>query len=435
MHGVPLNAWNSAAGGTLNPSRRMNRNTKNFTEAKIRRFYTIASTLYALSIAGPAILTSAGNRFGFMHTSFETALSIYLPLGLLLGLMVLPWMPGREIHLVRWPTILFCYISTFWLINYCFEVYISPDSPVLLSDFDSKRIWLFVSGFMFPSIIGIAVSRKPVLFIQCFFPPMILISAISSLAYLTNYDSFQSLARLLGEQGLLPGIIASWGGSACLSLLLFREKNKRYSSFWVLGLLIVFQYFTVILSGTRMAMISFAVCIIVFGFMAFANKNIMRYIALVLIIVVASIELMDVFVPAATVDRILSLQESGPDIRRNLVGTVLRMISDNPLGKVVGYENSPLGMDYCHNTILQMIAEAGLQIVPALIVMFRLISRNVLTYLKNPYYQGLSILGMNIFMQSCSSGSAYNPQLVWFLLFFMASLKPIQTKGTRKELE
>jgi hypothetical protein len=404
----------------------MNRDANTFIETEIRRFYTITSALYALSVVGPAILTSAGARFGFMFTSFDTALSMYVPLGLLLVLMTFPGMPGREIHFVRWPTILFCCISAAWLMNYLVEML--SDSSTLLNDYDNKRIWFFIYGFMFPGIIGIAMSRNPIHFMRCFFPSIIFVSAVSSLTYLANYDSLQLFARLLEDQALLPGIIASWGASACLALLVFREKTKSRYSWYVLGSLFILQYSTVIISGTRMAIITFSACMIMFGFIAFKSKAMIIYATMVLAIVAASIEFMEVFVSAATMSRLMSLQESGSSIRGELVGTILRMISENPLGKIMGYQDSPLGMDYSHNTILQMIAEAGLQVVPALILVFWLVSRNVRACRKNPYYQGMFILGINVSLQSCSSGSAYNPFL-WFLIFFMASVEPMQAKG------
>jgi hypothetical protein len=224
--------------------------------------------------------------------------------------------------------------------------------------------------------------------------------------------------------GLVAGIMASFGSSACLSMLIL-EKNKKNPSKLVsltMVVMIFIHFFSIILSGTRAAIIGFAVSLILYLAMAKQKKVKILLLFILFILSFFLYDFIDLLVPHETINRLGMFYDQGIEIRIRLLKGVAQIISENPLGKVTGYENSILGMAYSHNAIIQLIAEAGVLSIPALAAIFIISLKNTLALRQVVEIKAFFILFANVFMQSFSSGSAYNP-LLWFWLFFCASLQ------------
>ena len=382
--------------------------------------YALASTLFILSFSFPIIMLIGGRFLGLHHSSIHTALAMFLPLIALMPLIVgsiILQKQKRKIYLI---ILIIFGITICWLANYFWE-----SSFLQTSGFDKKRIWFFIHGFLFPGLIGAIVSRKSIGLIQKFIPGIVIVTGISSLLYIMSYDFNLNFVRLLGEMGLSAGIMASLGASACLSLLILQQNEKTTSSMLVsfgMIFLILLHCFAIIISGTRAAIVTFTISLMLYFTLSNRKKVIILFLFIVMVIALFFYDFINYLVPQATINRLATFYDYGIEIRLRLLNAITQIIYENPLGKVTGYEDSILGMAYSHNAIIQLIAEAGIASIPALVAICIIGLKNAFAFRKVVHIRALIILSGNVFIQSFSSGGAYN-SLLWFLLFFFASLQ------------
>jgi hypothetical protein len=219
--------------------------------------------------------------------------------------------------------------------------------------------------------------------------------------------------------------LASIGASACLSLLIIKQNeiansNKLISSSMLL--LIALHCFAIVLSGTRAAIVTFALSLILFFTISNRKKVIFFSLFIVIFLSFFLYESINSVIPEATVNRLSTFYEYGIEIRIRLLKGITQIIAENPLGKVTGYERSILGMAYSHNAILQMIAEAGMFSIPVLAAICIIGLKNAFAFRRVVQIKALIIISVNVLIQSLSAGGAYN-SFLWFLLFFFASLQ------------
>jgi hypothetical protein len=232
--------------------------------------------------------------------------------------------------------------------------------------------------------------------------------------------------------GLVAGIKASLGASACLSMIVLeKQKKPKFSKLILLCLIfmILLHCFAIIISGTRAAIVSSGISLVLFFLMS-KRKGVV--ISIVIVLSVFLYNYLNYLVPQATINRLGMFYDQGIEIRIRLLKAIVHIIIENPLGRITGYEDSVLGMSYSHNAIIQLIAEAGILSIPVLVVICLICLNNALAYHRVVQIRALIILSVNVFVQSLSSGSAYNP-LLWFLIFFFAALQfPRKTSYSRE---
>jgi hypothetical protein len=382
--------------------------------------YTIASALFILSFSFPVILPIGGRLLGLHHSSIHTALAMFLPLIALMPLIGGTIILQRQKRSLYLMILLLFSITICWFANFLWEI-----QHFQISEFDQKRIWFFIHGFLFPGLIGAIVSRRPIGFIQIFVPALVIMTAFSSLLYVMSYDFNLNFVRLLGEIGLGAAILASLGASACLSILILKQYGRK-NSYKIISssmlILIALHCFAIVLSGTRAAIVTFALSLILFFTISNRKKVIVFSLFIVIFLSFFLYESINLVVPEATINRLYTFYEYGIEIRIKLLKGITQIITENPLGKVTGYEDSILGMAYSHNAIVQLIAEAGMFSIPALAAICIIGLKNAFAFRRVLHIKAFIIISANVLIQSLSAGGAYN-SLLWFLLFFFASLR------------
>lgn len=381
-----------------------------------------AAALIALSSCIVVITGALSELFHFRYSSLHTAMSMYLPLLAALGILLVSTNEVRGRFPGTGSLAALSFLCGCWLVNYLLEITLSshPDP----SDFDRKRIWFFVHGVLLSGLLGILASRKAGRFIRPFPGSFCIASTTASLLYLLSYRPSEAFTRLLGERALGAGTTAALGVASCLSLLLLEiEGSRRFSRLLVSALIaaIVVHVGAVVLSATRGAALCCLASVAVFAWMIRRSKCLLFLIVFLIFFSYGMVSLAGTYVPEAALNR-LTMTEYGFDLRYELNATVLDMIAKYPGGRIFGYEKTGLRMDYAHNAVLQYVAEAGLQSLPALAVLFCVVISNLTSHRTELNVRALTLFGLPVFLESCSGGSAYN-FLLWFLLFFAFSLR------------
>ncbi len=364
--------------------------------------------------------------FHFTLNSQITAISIYLPLIISLFLAVIRPILQKSLLLSLSSLLLLFYICFIWYFRYLYEYILFPNT-IPFSDYDLKRIWFFTPGVLLSGLIGILYAQKTVYYLKYFLVALACISTLSSILYVSTYDSQTIIVRLNDESGLVSGILGGFGIAVVLSLLLIRKNdNKQFQYFKnVIAMLSIgIHSAAILLSGTRAALLVAIISIIIYFGRELNKRNVISmilFIALLIFLTYNGNKVIKTFLPIAAIDRIMGM-ETGVLLRSNLYIAIVKEIIENPFGKIHGYYDV-LGMDYSHNTIFQYIAEAGILLsMPGLVIIIYLILRKVLLFRKNLYLKTIGLVGFAVFIQSCSSGSGYDP-IVWFIIFYIISFK------------
>ncbi|MGE5293711.1 MAG: O-antigen ligase family protein [Solirubrobacterales bacterium] len=392
-----------------------------------------AAALIALACCIGAITSSLSELLHFRFSSLHTAMSMYLPVLAALGILLASAARtrGRLPQARSWVILVF--FCGFWLVNYLFESVSLSQSN--LSDFDRKRMWFFVQAVLLSGLLGTLAARRGEGFIRPFLGSLCLVSAMASVLYLLNYRPNATFTRLLGERALGSAMVASFGLASCLAMLLLgSEGDNRLSrsTFAMLIAAIVVNVAAVVLSATRGAALCCLASAAAFMWMMRRSKTLLFLIAALAVISYGMVHLARIYVPKATWNRLM-MQQYGFNLRYELSSTILDMIASYPGGKIFGYDRTNLGMDYSHNAILQYIAEAGLQSLPALTVLFCIAIWNLISHRADLHVRAMALLGLPVLIESCSGGSAYN-FLLWFLLFFTFSLRQERRCVSEEEL-
>ncbi len=381
-----------------------------------------AAALIALSCCTVVITGSLSELFHFQFSSLHTAMLMYLPVLAVLGILL----PSTTEIRGRFPEargfVLLAFLCGCWLVNYLLEI--TSSSCLDLSNYDRKRMWFFVHGVLLSGLLGILAARRAGRFIRPFLGFFCIASTTASLLYLLSYRPDATFTRLLGEKALGVGMTAAFGMASCFALLLLQvEGSSRFSRSAVLALIaaIIVDLAAVVLSATRGAALCCLASATVFVWMMRRSRFLPFLIVFLALFSYGMVGLVRTYVPEAALNR-LTMGEYGFGLRYELSGAVLDMIAEHPGGRIFGYEKTGLGMDYSHNAVLQYIAEAGLQSLPALTVLFCVAIWNLTSYRAELHVRAMTLFGLPVLLESCSGGSAYN-FLLWFLLFFAFSLK------------
>jgi len=385
--------------------------------------YDVAVEALALSFCIGAINVSLSDLFHFQLSSLHTAASMYLPLLLSLGiLLALNYQMGAPLLDAR-GLILLGFLCGFWLINYFSEVGRMPSAS--LSEYDGKRLWLFVQGVLLSSLIGLHVPRDTGRFTRCFLTSFGILSTMSSLLYLLTYRSAGTFVRLLGERALGVGLVACFGAASCLALLFLHiVGSRRLSGRLRVALVgaISIHAVAIAMSATRGAALSAMASMILFVWMTRRSKAVLPILAFLILSFIGVIVFAKTYMPEATMRR-LTMRQHGADLRYELTITMLDLIIERPSGRVFGYGNTRLSMEYSHNAVLQYIGEAGLlQTAPVMLLLLYGAVRNLIRHRADVYVQALGLFGLPILIESCSAGSAYESRF-WFLVFFISCLR------------
>lgn len=385
--------------------------------------YEAAVTALVLSFCTSALNSSLSELLHFQYSSLYTAASIYLPVLLSLGIFLAVNRKMGAPLLDAKGVILLLFLCGFWLINYFHEISHVPSSS--LSDYDRKRIWFFVHGVLLSGLVGLHAPKDPGRFIRCFLTSFCIISTMTSLSYILTYRVGENFTRLLGERALGAGLVACFGVGSCLSLLFLHMAGSRRPSGRLLVALVgalLIHAAAIALSATRGAALSSLVSVIVFAWMARRSKPLLPTLAFLLLPFIGLVIFAKPYVPEATLRRLM-MKEYGVGLRYELSRTMLDMLIEHPCGRVFGYENTRLAMNYSHNAFLQYIGEAGLlQMVPVMLVLLYGVVRSLIRHRADVHVQALALFGLPVLIESFSAGSAYD-SLLWFCVFFVLSLR------------
>lgn len=376
----------------------------------------LSGILTSLSLYGPSLNYSLASHVNYQFSDVTTAAIMYLfALAALVAgcrpiMHRLTWSSGRGLTALCLMGILVLWVGIF-----CSEyVRFTED----LSPYDFKRPAFAVYGIFIFGFIGIFASRSPISFLRGFLMTSAINSLILAILYVLIYDPESELARIGGDAGLIVGVLLGQGVASILVMVYLKWIGR------VLGfLLLPMLCGALIMSGTRSAILA-TVFLFAFYFLfgGFGTRRIVSFFGLSLIAAVLLYFAVD-FVPGTTFDRITNFKLEGSEDRWALLSTGLEVFSDNPFGKVTGYSALfPAGIEYSHNTIFQIILEAGiLSVFFVLALGFGALRSVVVEWPGAKVLRWFLLYVFCVYLVSFSAGDAYNPQF-WFVTTFLAAL-------------
>ena len=242
--------------------------------------------------------------------------------------------------------------------------------------------------------------------------------------YLSIYHMNMSSGRFAGATALQHAIVFSAGVSCAFAFLFLAAKGlfrSRLFTVPVLWLSIVFLTTGILVSGTRAALLGAMVSGIVYIFLLSEHGRFRRIIVVISgLVVIAAITIQ--WAPHDSIDRVSQIEVGGLNRRAQLTELALISFKHHPFGKTRGYMQALDGVDYAHDTLLQMLLETGIIGAPILLILVILAVRGGLKYFRSdPLMFGFMIVLFNFVLQSFSSGSGYDPQF-WFSVVFLAAL-------------
>ena len=206
-----------------------------------------------------------------------------------------------------------------------------------------------------------------------------------------------------------------------VTLLFFRPMKKQFKFF--LFFLAAIATCAIVLTGSRGAWLSFLAALALTAALSKKFKAISVVILVFLVIIV--------LVPVLR-ERMISVFLPGQDASRRVLNSISwQMISENPfLGKGVGtymnhfksYASAELGIQYAHNTFLQIWAECGIFALLSFIlfleaVLFR--GARLYKIKNNPVILALVCAASGFLIHSAFETQLYSLQLAAFFWFFM----------------
>ena len=128
------------------------------------------------------------------------------------------------------------------------------------------------------------------------------------------------------------------------------------------------------------------------------------------------------WVPHDSIDRVSQIEVGGLNQRIKLIDLSFISFENHPFGKTRQYMRALDGQNYAHDTILQMLLETGVVGAPILFIIVILAVRGAFKYFRSdPIMSGFMLVLFYFVLQSFSSGSAYNTEF-WFSVVFLAAL-------------
>jgi len=242
--------------------------------------------------------------------------------------------------------------------------------------------------------------------------------------YLSIYHMNMGSGRFAGATALQHAIVFSAGVSCAFAFLFLAAKGlfrSRLFTVPVLWMSIVFLTTGILVSGTRAALLGAMVSGIVYIFLLSKHGRFRRIIVVISGLVVIAVITIQ-WVPHDSIDRLSQIEVGGLNRRAQLTELALTSFEHHPFGKTRGYRQALDGVDYAHDTLLQMLLETGIIGAPILLILVILAVRGGLKYFRSdPLMSGFMIVLFNFVLQSFSSGTGYDPQM-WFTVLFLAVL-------------
>ena len=310
-------------------------------------------------------------------------------------------------------------------------------SEIEMTQFDKNRPFYFLQGFILVSFLGVFMSTQFELFVKSFLPMLFFMSMSICILYLLTYDPRVEFIRLGDGTSLSKGIALSYGCSSVLAIVFLRSVDKNIFSWGrpiFLMPALILMGLGIVLSGTRGAIVGFSISFIFFVFKQtkLAINTVIIFVLLVVLLVF--VFRIDRLIPMETITRIGDFQHQGTERRVELNTLAIDNLINNPMGMTIGYEKVLDGNQYCHNTILQLVMESGILIVPVLFVVFITLLKSLIKQIwANNYLFAYFIIFSNVITQSYSSGSPY-ATFVWFSIFFLISISSTHGKSSSKIL-
>jgi hypothetical protein len=379
-----------------------------------------AGILFCMQFAGVIAASDVAHILNVNLSNIVTGLILYVPTLIALLILITVASRNRQGHRKYLVSCLLILLAVMWLI-----VDMSTRSLVLVqSDYDLKRPYYFVHGVLLAGFIGILASRRWRFFTEKFINWILVISTIECAIYLLIYHVNNNTERLGGATALQHSLVFTVGVSAAFCILYEKARyptGKRRISTYTIWALIVFLTVGIVFSGTRAALL---------GALASAGLFVLflsgrRMLLTLAIAITASILTFYVavhWIPQNVIERISHLEVGGIERRVELNNLAFQSLEAHPYGKTRGYINVLDGVDYAHDSALQMILEVGIFGIPVLGLLFLLAGIGWLKSVSaRNYITGFMIIIFNIILQSFSSGDAYS-EMFWFAICFLASL-------------
>jgi hypothetical protein len=380
----------------------------------------LISISIALSFCGVSLIIALFNVLEIETKPIFTAFMLYVPMLTASAIMLM--MPFRLGPRQQTPYILLCWVTLSWLLVYGYEDSVLGLTQFNVSEYDAKRLWFFLPNVLLAGFVGIQANRFGSRIVRPLLWNFSLIAGVASALYLANFRFEITATRLLDDSGVILGNIGCIGAIACLAQIatskLNQEGRKKKIALWIIMLVCLLA---TVASSTRAAVLGFIFCLFLMPLIFRFRNSLYAWFSISVFLWVCYIFTLPYIDESPILGRLSNIQEDGMDVRLILAKDIVRLIEENPFGKINGYVDSSLGFDYCHNTMLQYIAEAGFiqTIIPFLVLLILLLIKTV-KLKETPEYQMVLLVFIGIFLNSVSSGSAYNT-LLWFFLFFLAA--------------
>lgn len=290
--------------------------------------------------------------------------------------------------------------------------------------YDLKRPYFFLQGVTLAGLVGLFAATNWRSFALSFMKWTLAAGVLACGLYLSTYHLDVNTGRFAGATALQHAIVFSAGVSCAFAFLFLAAKGLFRSRLFTVPVLwasIVFLTTGILVSGTRAAFLGAIVSGLVYVFLTSRRGKLRRMIMVVSgLVVISAITIQ--WVPYDSMDRVTQIEEGGLDQRTRLIDLAFISFEHHPFGKTREYKQALDGQNYAHDTLLQMLLEVGIVGAPVLLIIIILAVENALKYFRSdPLISGFMIVLLYLILQSFSSGTAYDPQF-WFSVVFLAAL-------------
>jgi O-Antigen ligase len=379
-----------------------------------------AGKLFCIQFVGVIIAVDCFRIMGLEWSDVFTGIIVYVPMALSFALLI----PGivrlkheygfyMLIWLILCLTILWFIVDNFYAIN-----------PYDQSEFDLKRPYFLLQGLTLAGLVGLFAVISWRSFALSFIRWTLGFSILAWGLYFSTYRLDAYAGRIGGATALEHAIVFTSGISCAFALLYFRAKgiyNSRLFTAPILWVAIVLLVVGILASGTRAALFGAVFSALIYAILISKQKKLRNVFILILAIVII-FPIAIQWVPAIAIERVTHIEVGGLNRRAQLTELAFTSFEKHPFGKTREYVQALDGVDYAHDTILQMLLEVGVIGAPILIIFTLLAMKGVYVYFRlEPLLSGFMIVLFNFILQSFSSGTGYDPQF-WFSVLFLVGL-------------
>lgn len=379
-----------------------------------------AGIMFSVQFVGVNLASDLFRISGAQHSDIVTAIILYVPTVIALCLLTpstIKTKHGYHIYLCLWLVI--C-LTVIWFVVDSLHA----SDIALQTAYDLKRPYFFVQGVTLAGLVGLFAVTSWRSFALSFMKWTLASSILACGLYLSIYHMNTSVGRFAGATALQHAIVFSAGISCAFAFLFLAAKGLFRSRLFTMPVLwasIIFLTTGILASGTRAAllgaMVSGAAYIVLMSKRGRFRRVIIVMSGLVFISAIAI-----QWVPHDSIDRVSQIEVGGLNQRIKLIDLSFISFENHPFGKTRQYMRALDGQNYAHDTILQMLLETGVVGAPILFIIVILAVRGAFKYFRSdPIMSGFMLVLFYFVLQSFSSGSAYNTEF-WFSVVFLAAL-------------